>query len=34
MLQLPPGHWESKEQATGSGGKGEQRPKRQLPPGH
>jgi len=34
MSQLPPGHWESKEQPAGSGGKGEQRPKRQLPPGH
>jgi hypothetical protein len=34
MSQLPPGHWESKEQTAGLGGKGEQAPKRQLPPGH
>jgi hypothetical protein len=34
VSQLPPGHWESKEQPAGSGGKGEQAPKRQLPPGH
>lgn len=32
--QLPPGHWESKEQVPMSGGKGEQVPRRQLPPGH